>query len=75
MADNRGTEVYNNNQVPTLRSIPEVDAMLHNGTSFDANLYRLMQKADTSNWIILRKAFPVQAHEFTRWLHQGWDPK
>jgi len=60
-------------KVPTLRSIPLVDEMIQRGTSFTAMLYRLMHKADQSNWKILSKAYPTEATEYYRWLKQGFD--
>jgi hypothetical protein len=56
-----------------MRPPREVDGMLRNGTSFDAGLFRLMHKADQSNWRKLRNAFPQQAAEYSRWL--GYQPE
>lgn len=72
MADKSGTQVPEHGQVPKMRSVEEVDQMLRHGNSFDAMLFKLMNKADQSNWRKLRRAFPTQAAEYSRWF--GHDP-
>jgi hypothetical protein len=53
------------------RSPRQVQEDMDRGTSFDSMLFRLMNKADQSNWKRLRRAFPVQAAEYARWYKYG----
>lgn len=71
MVDSRGKNIPEYGQVPRLRTIEEVARMIHNGNSFDAMLFRLMNHADQSNWRKLRVAFPTQATEYARWYTQN----
>lgn len=71
MADDKGQGVRPEDQVPKMRSSREVGDMIRRGNSFDADLYRLMTKADRKNFVKLRRAFPEQAREFVNWFHGG----
>lgn len=71
MVDDKRQAVPEHSQVPRMRSTSEVAEMIHTGTSFTGMLYRLMQKADSKNWTILRKAFPQEAREFVNWMNNG----
>lgn len=75
MADGGREDVRPEDQVIMHRSPRQVQQDLDNGTSFDAMLFRLMNKADKSNWKILRRAFPTQAAEYARWYKYGPEDK
>lgn len=68
MADGRRQAVPEYSQVPRMRSAMEVATEMTRGTSFDAMLFRLMQKADNRNFRKLAKAFPDQAREYVNWF-------
>jgi len=73
-ADGSGQGVLTpDDKIVMLRTIMEVNTMIQTGTSFTAMLYRLMHKADQSNWKILSKAYPKEATEYYRWLKQDFD--
>lgn len=71
MVDERRDEVRPEDQVIMRRTPRQVQEDMDRGTSFDSMLFRLMNKADQSNWHRLRRAFPTQAAEYSRWLRYG----
>jgi hypothetical protein len=53
------------------RSSGEVQREIAFGNSFTADLFRLMCHADSTNFIILKQAYPQEAAEWENWK-QGW---
>jgi len=58
--------------VPRKRDWKEVEELMA-GSSYLGHLFRLMQKADTRNWTILRRAYPQEAMEYLGWVHHTSD--
>ena len=56
-------------KVLIIRTPEQVEQEMINN-SFLGDLYRLMHKADSRNWRILRNAYPIEAREYLGWFHR-----
>lgn len=74
MADTGREEPRVEDQVPRMRTPREVADLMRRGNSFDAMLFRLLDKADRENFHKLRRAYPQQAREYVNWFHHGKVP-